>query len=31
MYLYSFTQYAGFDRVFLLKGENLNLQDGDLL
>lgn len=31
MYLYSFTQYAGFDRVFLLKEENLNLQAGDLL
>ena len=31
MYLYSFTQYAGFDRVFLLKDGNLNVQAGDLL
>lgn len=31
MYLYSFTQYAGFDRVFLFKKRNLNVQVGDLL
>ncbi len=31
MYLYSFTKYAGFDRVFLLKDWNLNFQAGDLI
>lgn len=31
MYLYSFTKYAGFDRVFLLKDQNLNFETGDLI